>query len=175
VAAIPAHRGWRRSTGFLLLAVLVWWIAYRLGHSITDDAFIESDMIELAPRVEGQSAEMLVADSESIVRGQPLARIDPVPYQRKVGQARAALKVAEAEHATAVAALERLEAQVPQKIAAAEHQLAVAENESKSAAHDLARRRSPPWTPRRGHSVREPVRVPAVTHSDRNRFPGASA
>lgn len=133
VAGLPA---------LLLLVLLVWWIGYRLTHSITDDAFIESDMIELAPRVEGQITEMLVADSQPIVRGQLLARIDPVPYQHRVAQARAALKVAEADHATAVAALERLEAQVPQQIAAAEHQLAVAQNQSKSAAHSLDQMRA---------------------------------
>jgi membrane fusion protein (multidrug efflux system) len=127
---------------FLLLVLLVWWIWYRTSHSITDDAFIESDMIELAPRVEGQIAEMLVEDSQPIVRGQLLARIDAVPYQRKVDQAQAALQVAAADHATAVAALARLEAQVPQQIAAAEHQLAVAQNQSKSAAHILTQSRA---------------------------------
>jgi len=128
--------------GLVLLVLLVWWVGYRLTHSITDDAFIESDMVELAPRVEGQITEMLVADSQPIVRGQLLARIDPVPYQHKVAQAGAALKVAEADHATAVAALERLEAQVPQQIAAAEHQLAVAQSQSQSTAHNLTQVRA---------------------------------
>ena len=146
----PGH-AWLRSRrtvvaagllGLLLLVLLAWWIGYRLTHSITDDAFIESDMVELAPRVEGQIAEMLVEDSQPITRGQLLARIDPLPYQRKVAQAQAALKVAEADHATAVAALERLAAQMPQQIAAAEHQLAVAQNESKSAAHNLVQARA---------------------------------
>lgn len=145
------ERAWLRSRrtvvaagllGILLLVLLVWWIGYRLTHSITDDAFIESDMVELAPRVEGQIVEMLVEDSQPIARGQLLARIDPLPYQRKVAQAQAALKVAEADHATAVAALERLEAQIPQQIAVAEHQLAVAQNESKSAAHNLVQARA---------------------------------
>ncbi len=144
-------RAWLRSrpvliaaglAGLLLLITLVWWIGYRLTHSITDDAFIESDMIELAPRVEGQIAEMLVEDSQPIIRGQLLARIDPLPYQRKVAQAQAALKVAEADHATAIAALQRLEAQVPQQIAAAEHQFGVAQNEGKSAAHILVQSRA---------------------------------
>jgi membrane fusion protein (multidrug efflux system) len=127
---------------FVLLCAIVWWFWYRVTHSITDDAFIESDMIELAPRVEGQIAEMLVEDSQPIVRGQLLARIDPLPYRQKVEQAQAALKVAEADHATAVAARQRLEAHVPQQIAAAEHQLAVAQNESRSAGHMLAQSRA---------------------------------
>jgi len=128
--------------GILLACVIAWWIWFRVGHSITDDAFIESDMIELAPRVEGQVAEMLVEDSQPIKRGQLLARIDPVPYQRKVAQAQAALKVAEADHATLVAALQRLEAQVPEQIVAAERQLAVAQNQGRTASHNLAQARA---------------------------------
>ena len=126
----------------LLVGVIAWWIWFRLSHSITDDAFIESDMIELAPRVEGQIIEMLVEDSQPIKRGQLLARIDPVPYQRKVAQAQAALKVAEADHATAIAALQRLEAQVPEQIVAAERQLAIAESQSRTASHNLAQSRA---------------------------------
>ena len=146
----PVH-AWLRSRraivvasalGILLLCLIAWWIWFRVGHSVTDDAFIESDMVELAPRVEGQIAEMLVEDSQPIKRGQPLARIDPVPYQRKVAQAQAALKVAEADHATAVAALQRLEAQVPEQIVAAERQLAIAQNQSKTASHNVAQARS---------------------------------
>lgn len=128
--------------GLLLLVAIAWWVWYRVGHSITDDAFIESDMIELAPRVEGQIAEMLVEDSQPIIRGQLLARIDPVPYQRKVAQAQAALNVAEAEHAAALAALQRLEAQVPQQIVAAEQQLAIAKSQSRTAAHNLTQARA---------------------------------
>lgn len=146
----PVH-AWLRSRravvaasllGILLVGVIAWWIWFRLSHSITDDAFIESDMVELAPRVEGQIAEMLVQDSQSIKRGQLLARIDPVPYQRKVAQAQAALKVAEADHAIAIAALQRLEAQVPEQIVAAERQLAVAESQSKTATHILTQSRA---------------------------------
>lgn len=126
----------------VLFSLTVWWLGYRLDHSVTDDAFIESDMVELAPRVEGQIVEMLVKDSQPVTRGQPLARIDPQPYQRKLAQAQAALKVAEAEHAIALAAVQRLEVQVPEQIVAAERQLAVAQAQGMAATHNLAQVRA---------------------------------
>lgn len=126
----------------VLLALIVWWIWFRSAHSFTDDAFIESDMVALAPSVDGQIVDMPVADSQPVVRGQPLARIDPVPYQRKLGQAQALLKVAEADHAIAVAALQRLEQQVPQQIVAAERQLAVAQSQGAAAAQTAAQVRA---------------------------------
>jgi membrane fusion protein (multidrug efflux system) len=146
----PTTQAWPRSRlavaalvlGVLVLGLIAWWIWFRTSHSFTDDAFVESDMVELAPRVEGQIVDMLVADSESVKRGQVLARIDPIPYQRKVAQAQAALKVAEADHAAAVAALQRIVARAPEQIAAAERQLAIAQSESQTASHNLAQMRA---------------------------------
>lgn len=128
--------------GIVVLLLLAWWVAYRFNHSITNDAFIESDMVELAPRVAGQIVEMRVADNEAVVRGQVLARIDPQPYQRKLAQAGAALKVAEAEHAVATATLQKVQQQVPQQIVAAEQQLAVARSLGTVATQTVAQTRA---------------------------------
>jgi membrane fusion protein (multidrug efflux system) len=54
------------------------WLAYRLTHSITGDAFVESDMVNLAPQVPGEIVQMLVHDNERVSRGQLLCRIDPI-------------------------------------------------------------------------------------------------
>lgn len=124
----------------LALALLVWlasWVWFRLSHSITDDAFIESDMIELAPTVGGQIVEMLVEDSEPIKRGQVLSRIDPVPYRAELERARAELSVARADLAASQAGLQRLEARVPQQVAVAEQQVAVASSDRRGAAYRL--------------------------------------
>ena len=55
-AWLKSRRG--RLTGILAAIVLLIWLAnwlwFRLGHSITDDAFIESDMVELAATVGGR-------------------------------------------------------------------------------------------------------------------------
>jgi membrane fusion protein, multidrug efflux system len=140
--ALPRSRLAALVLGLFVLGLITWWIWFRTSHSFTDDAFVESDMVELAPRVEGQIVEMLVVDSEAIRRGQVLARIDPVPYQRKVTQAQAALQVAEADHGAAIAVLQRIEARAPEQIAAAEHQLAIAQSESQTASHNLSQVRA---------------------------------
>lgn len=151
-ADMPAAARWLRShprsataaglAAVALLALLVWWIVFRASHSVTSDAFVEADMVELAPRVEGQIVEMLVEDGQPVRRGQPLARIDPLPYQHKLALAQAALKVAQAEHATAQAALRRLELEVPQRVAAAERQLAVVRSQGAAAAQTAAQSRA---------------------------------
>src|SRR5215471_10816397 len=146
----PTIRAWTRSRlaiamsllGVLVFGLIAWWVWFRLSHSFTDDAFVESDMVELAPRVEGQIVEMLVADSDPVRRGQVLARIDPIPYQRKVAQAQAALKVSEADHTGTIAALQRIEARAPEQIAAAERQLAIAQSEGRTASHNLSQARA---------------------------------
>lgn len=123
-----------------LIAVAAWlarWVGFHLTHSVTDDAFIEADLVELAPRVSGQIVEMLVQDNESVPAGAPLCRLDPKPYERKVGQDEAQLGVAEADLLTARSALTRLEERMPAEVAVAEQLLAVAESDQRSAAHTL--------------------------------------
>jgi membrane fusion protein (multidrug efflux system) len=105
---------------------------------VTADAFIETDMISLAPRVSGQIVEMLVEDNERVSAGQLLCRIDPAPYERLVAEDRAHLEVAEAELAARRTELRRLEERVPQEISLAEQSVAVAESEVRGAEHALA-------------------------------------
>jgi multidrug resistance efflux pump len=56
------------------------WLVYRLSHSITGDAFVESDMINLAPQVPGEIVEMLVQDNQRVAKGERLCRIDLIIY-----------------------------------------------------------------------------------------------
>src|SRR5262245_11325422 len=94
-----APRSRRRTAVTLVLVVLAVigaiafgrWLVYRLGHSITGDAFVESDMINLAPQVAGEIVEMLVQDNQRVARGQLLCRIDPTIFQRDVETAAANL------------------------------------------------------------------------------------
>jgi membrane fusion protein (multidrug efflux system) len=71
----------------VLLAVLIGggkWLYYRFTHAITDDAFVESDLINVSPRVPGHIKELLVDESDSISKGQILALLDPSDYQAQV-------------------------------------------------------------------------------------------
>jgi len=117
------------------------WLVYRLSHSITGDAFVESDMVNLAPQVAGEIVEMLVQDNQRVARGERLCRIDPTIFLRDVETAAANLEVAEADLKVAVTALQSLDRRVPEQIARAERELAVARNEQGAAEQALARMR----------------------------------
>ena len=117
------------------------WLIYRFTHSITGDAFVESDMINLAPQVPGEIVQMLVRDNERVSQGQLLCRIDPTIYLRDVETSRANLDVAEADLTVAVTALHSLSRRVPEQIAKVDKELAIAQNERGSAEQALARMR----------------------------------
>ncbi|MGC8518072.1 MAG: HlyD family secretion protein [Steroidobacteraceae bacterium] len=92
-----------RRTGFLiagivmlaLIVVLVlftWW--YESHFLTTDDAFIDTRIVAVAPRVAGQVIAVPVTDNESVTAGEVVARIDPTPYQVALQQSLAAEQLA---------------------------------------------------------------------------------
>lgn len=52
------------------------WLHFRFTHVSTDAAYVKADMAELAPQVPGQVVEVLVAEGERVLRGQPLVRLE---------------------------------------------------------------------------------------------------
>lgn len=108
----------------------VWWVVYRFTHSITDDAFVETHVVNIAPQeVSGHLVRYQVQEQDMVVAGQLLAEIDPVPYREQVALLEARLRVAEAKLATAKASLDRLQAQVPREIEVAQRALDAAKAE----------------------------------------------
>src|SRR6266550_4326826 len=98
------------AVGGLLLLIL--WIADRRAHSMTDDAFVESHIVNVAPEmVSGRIVRFLVDENDSVEQGQIIAEID---------SAAAELKRQEAD-------LERLRVEVPIQIEIARRTLAAAE------------------------------------------------
>lgn len=81
----------------LLAAVAGTWLWYS-GRDIetTDDAFIESDVVNIAPRVGGTVLSVAVKDNQMVKTGDLLFEIDPRDFQLRVDQAQAALAAAEA-------------------------------------------------------------------------------
>ncbi|MBQ9244701.1 HlyD family secretion protein [bacterium] len=55
----------------------------------TDDAYIESDLIQIAPRVSGQIEEIYIKDNQRIKEGDLIAKIDDSDYKVKYEQAQA--------------------------------------------------------------------------------------
>src|ERR1700741_3680095 len=63
----------------------------------TDDAYLQADLVHLAPDVSGRVVELDVRDNQAVRRGDVLFRIDPEPYRMRVDQARAAVQGLEAK------------------------------------------------------------------------------
>jgi len=106
------------------------WVVHRFTHSITDDAFVETHVVNIAPQeVSGHLVRYLVQEYDMVAAGQLLAEIDPVPYREKVALLEAKLGVAAAQLAAAKTSLERLQAQVPREIEVVQRALAAAKAE----------------------------------------------
>jgi membrane fusion protein (multidrug efflux system) len=99
-------------------AALGYWIHARSRES-TDDAWIEGNIVTIAPRVGGTVAEVLVEDQQVVDAGAVLLKVDPADYE-------VALRKAEAEAADASATAAAARARGPITTAPATGQLAVA-------------------------------------------------
>src|SRR5215212_538951 len=81
-AAAPRRFWWRRARPFAALVALVavalggawWWQVGRFQVS-TDNAYLAGDIAPLGPRIEGDVAQLLVADNQRVSAGQPLIRL----------------------------------------------------------------------------------------------------
>jgi membrane fusion protein, multidrug efflux system len=119
--------------GLVVLAglafVFVWsWWSYRCTHSITDDAFVEAHIVNIAPQtVSGHLVRFLVDENDRVEQGQVLAEIDPVPYRDQVNIARSKVDTAQAELLRQEAGLARLQKEVPIQIEIAGRTLAAAQ------------------------------------------------
>jgi membrane fusion protein (multidrug efflux system) len=109
-AAEPApHRGhWRLIAAVVLIVLVVFFgipfVLHALRTVSTDDAYVNSYVTFVAPRVSGQVARVLVEDNNRVKQGDILVELDPEPYkvqlaiqQAAVNSAQADLIVAEAE------------------------------------------------------------------------------
>jgi multidrug efflux system membrane fusion protein len=82
---------------FVLFAVFIAWETLTGFVAFTDDAYVRSDLVAIAPQVSGPIIEVAVQDNQPVRRGDLLARIDPTPFQLGVDAATAALAQAEAQ------------------------------------------------------------------------------
>src|SRR5947209_10309812 len=123
---------WCAAGGIAIVAaylVIHWW-TYRLSHSITDDAFVEAHIVNVAPEtVSGRVVRFLADENDRVEQGQVLAEIEPVHYRDQVEQARGKLDLAEAELKRQEAGLVKLKKEVPLQIDVAKQTLAGARTE----------------------------------------------
>ncbi|MFG1399485.1 HlyD family secretion protein [Xanthobacter sp. VTT E-85237] len=112
--APPRRSRKRLLAGVALLAVLAgggyfgwhYWTVGRFQES-TDDAYVQADVVTVAPKVGGYIGAVLVGDNETVHKGQVLARIDDRDYQVALDQAQADVSGAKADIANIEALLDQ--------------------------------------------------------------------
>jgi membrane fusion protein (multidrug efflux system) len=78
--------------------------AFHAWHTVsTDDAYVNSYVTFVAPRVGGQVARVLVDDNNRVKKGDVLVELDPEPFQVQVAIKQAAVDSAQAQLVTAQA------------------------------------------------------------------------
>ena len=113
-------------------------IGSRLSCSETEDAFVESHIVNVAPQaVSGRLCRLLVEENDRVEQGQALAEIDPVLYRDKVELARSKVDEAEAELRRQESSLARLRVEIPIQIEIAKRTLAAAKADQARATEAL--------------------------------------
>jgi len=90
----------RKTVLKLLLAalglLLLYWASTYVA-AYTDDAYLVTDVIRVAARVQGHVQSVDVADNQRVSKGQILATIDPTPFKLRVQNAQAQLAQASSQ------------------------------------------------------------------------------
>jgi membrane fusion protein (multidrug efflux system) len=93
-------------TAVLAAGAGIFWIVSPASSQTTNDAYVEADSTNVAPKVRGLVEAIIVRDNQAVRVGDPLLRIDPEEFDAKVSAARAGLADAVAAVAAARAAVE---------------------------------------------------------------------
>src|ERR1700745_3843257 len=74
---------------------LYWWDVLRFRQA-TDDAYVQSDVTLISPKIEGYIKKVKVADNQEVAEGAILFVIDDRDFKAKAAQAEAAVATGEA-------------------------------------------------------------------------------
>ncbi len=107
----PAKAGkpWKKIVLIIVLIAVVAkgvpWVLEALHTESTDDAYVNSYVTFVAPRVAGQVAQVLVDDNNRVKKGDILVQLDPEPFQVQVAIKQAALESAKSAEVVAQASV----------------------------------------------------------------------
>ncbi len=85
----PKKRGLMIVLGVIALIIAGVYYVNSLRYESTDDAYVESDLIQIAARVSGQVEDIYIQDNQKIKEGDKIAKIDDTDYKVKLAQAQA--------------------------------------------------------------------------------------
>ena len=69
------------TVGGTLLLLFILWETFTYFVAYTDDAYVRSDLVAVAPEVTGRIIAVHVVDNQTVKKGDKLVSIDPVPFQ----------------------------------------------------------------------------------------------
>src|ERR1700693_5549883 len=88
-----------------------WWTEWRFQQS-TDDAYVQSDITVISPKVEGYLKEVRVAENQRVAAGEVLITVDDRDFAARLAQATAAVATEEAVVATYASRLKLQQAMI---------------------------------------------------------------
>lgn len=87
------HKPFKRYIAAAAIVLLIigggYFIHDLLMYQSTDDAYVETTTVQVAPRVSGQIIESYVTDNQKVKEGDLVAKIDPADYEIALAQAEA--------------------------------------------------------------------------------------
>ncbi len=82
-------------SAIVLALVLYWASGYFFAY--TDDAYVTSDLVSVAPYISGRIVSVNIVDNQTVKKGELLATIDPTPFQLTLNEKQAKRTEAEAQ------------------------------------------------------------------------------
>jgi membrane fusion protein, multidrug efflux system len=80
----------------VVLALALYWASgYFLAY--TDDAYVTSDLVSVAPYISGRIVSVNIVDNQTVKKGELLATIDPTPFQLSLNEKQAKRTEADAQ------------------------------------------------------------------------------
>ena len=106
----------KRKIAFILLIILaifaVFYLVKEMQYVSTDDAYVETTTVNVAPKVSGEILEVYVTDNQKVNAGDLVAIIDDADYKVKLAQANANYEKIKFDQANAKANLKASESNI---------------------------------------------------------------
>ncbi|MGJ8522257.1 Multidrug resistance protein MdtN [Carnimonas sp. R-84981] len=96
----------------IMLLLISWYVMSDRWAPYSSRGAVDGYITQLAPRVDGNVVDIMVADGQHVVAGQPLFQIDPRPYEIAVSEAESQLKSALQTNSSSVANISASQANV---------------------------------------------------------------
>lgn len=103
---------------FFFAASLLVWLGFRTYchyYLNTDNAYVNANVVQLAPRITGKVIKLYVKNNQYVKKDQPLFDIDPEPFQLAINSAQAELALSLAELENSQTTKDRKLSLIPKK------------------------------------------------------------